>query len=161
MEINNFMGIPAHPLFVHLPIVLIPLLTLIVIVMAIKSDWREKYALPTAILAVLTAIATFLAAGAGEALQTRVEASKLIEDHAELGDQTKILTLVFALLLVGLVVAIRKNLAKFIVPLVMLSAVAGIVSSVWVARTGHAGAKSAWEDTPKTAPAGGGDADGG
>lgn len=159
MELDNFMGIPAHPLFVHLPIVLIPLLTLVVIVMAFKPDWREKYALATAIMAVVTAIATFLAAGAGESLEKRVEPSKLIEDHAELGDQTKILALVFALLLVGLVVAIRKNLAKFIVPLVMLSAVAGIVSTVWVARTGHAGAKSAWEDTPAKAPGGGGDAD--
>jgi len=124
MELDNFMGVPAHPLFVHLPIVLIPILTLIVIVMVVKPDWREKYALPTAVVAVLTAIATFLAAGAGEALEKRVEHSKLIEDHAELGDQTKILALLFALLLVGLVVAIRKNLTKFVMPLVLLSAVA-------------------------------------
>lgn len=158
MELDNFMGIPAHPLFVHLPIVLIPLLALFVIAMAIKPEWRDRYALPTAALAVITAICTFLAAGAGESLEKRVEPSSLIEEHAELGDQTKILALIFALLLVALVVAIRKNLAKFIVPLVMLSAVTGVVASVWVARTGHAGAKSAWEDTPK-APVGGGGGD--
>jgi len=44
--------------------------------------------------------------------------------------------------------------------LVILSSVAGIVTTVWVSRTGHEGAKAVWYFTPK-APAGGGDHDGG
>ncbi|MEY4069352.1 MAG: hypothetical protein RLZZ332_1688, partial [Actinomycetota bacterium] len=36
-------GIPSHPLFVHLPAVLIPLATLGVILMVVRPTWWQRY----------------------------------------------------------------------------------------------------------------------
>lgn len=152
MELDKVFGLPAHPLLVHAPIVLIPLLALWAIALAIKPEWRDRFATPTAIIGLGVMVMTIMAAGAGEKLQLRVGETPLIEEHAELGDQTKIIVLVFALLLVGIAVAIRRNMAQLVKPLVILAAVAGLVSTVWVVRAGHAGAKAVWQDIGKLTP---------
>lgn len=157
---NNISGLPAHPLLVHIPIVLIPVLALVAIAMVARPTWRAKLALPAAVGGVITLLFTLLAASAGENLEGRVGPDKLVKAHAELGDQTKVVMIVFALLLIGLAITeIRRrtagSLARFALPLSLLAAAGGIVSTVWVIRTGHAGAKSVWHDTPAVAKAGG------
>lgn len=156
MEIDKIAGLPAHPLFVHLPIVLIPLLAIWAVLLVIKPEWRERSARPLAIAVVIAAVATIIAAGAGEQLQKRVGEDDLVEKHAELGEQTRLLAILFAAAAVGVAIAIRRQMLRFITPLVLLTALLGVASTVWVARAGHAGAKSVWHevaDQPK--PSGG------
>jgi len=152
MELDKVFGLPAHPLLVHMPIILIPMLTLWVIALAIKPQWRDRLAMHTAAVGVFVMLATIAAAGAGEKFQLRVGDTKLVQDHADLGNQTKVIMIVFALILVGLAVAVRRSLTQFVKPLVILAAVAGLVTTVWVVRTGHAGAKAVWQETGKLAP---------
>lgn len=163
---NNIFGLPAHPLLVHVPIVLIPILALVALAMAVRPAWRGRLALPAAVAGVVTMIFTLLAAGAGEKLEGRVGPDRLVKAHAELGDQTKVIMIIFALLLIALAASeIRgrtaAGVARFALPLSLLAALGGIASTAWVVRTGHAGAKSVWHDTPAVAKAAGGDEGGG
>jgi hypothetical protein len=40
---DTLFGLPAHPLLVHMPIVLIPLAAIGVVVMLIKPAWHQRY----------------------------------------------------------------------------------------------------------------------
>ena len=159
MEIDTLFGLPAHPLFVHLPIVLIPLLTIWAIVLAVKPELRERQAKPLAAAVVLVAIATVFAAGAGEQLEKRVGEDSLVEKHAELGEQTRLIVLIFAAAAIALAVAVHRNMQRFLAGLAVTVAILGLVSTVWVTRTGHAGAKSVWSETADAPVAGDDDGD--
>ncbi len=104
MELNNIGALPAHPLIVHLPVVLVPLATVGAILMLIRPSWRERFGLPTAVLAVVAAIATQLAIGSGEALEERVEESKLVKAHAGIAEQARPWVFLFAIVMVAVVV---------------------------------------------------------
>jgi hypothetical protein len=64
-------GLPAHPLLVHIPVVLVPLLGVAVVVLALRPAWRARYGPAAAVSAVVTMVGAILAAGAGEALRDR------------------------------------------------------------------------------------------
>lgn len=152
---NNLFGVPAHPLLVHLPVVGIPVLAMLAVAMIVKPEWREKLAVPTAVLAVLMAAATILAAGAGESLQERVPNTELVRKHAELGDQLKAITIAFAAVLVAYAVLLKfkshdllRRLAPLLPALLAGCVLVGAVATVWDVRTGHAGAKAVWNQTP-------------
>jgi Ni/Fe-hydrogenase subunit HybB-like protein len=161
---NNLFGIPAHPLLVHLPVVGIPVLAMLAIAMIVKPEWRGKLAVPVAAFAVVLAGATILAAGAGESLQERVPNTELVRKHAELGDQLKVIMIVFAAFLVAYAVLLKfkshellRRLAPLL-PAVLVGCVfIGAVATVWDVRAGHAGAKAVWHGTPKAYVQGDGD----
>lgn len=147
MEVDTFFGLPAHPLLVHIPIVLIPILGLATIALAVNKDWRERYSVAAAVVGVGTMIMTILAAGAGEKLEERVGEDSLIRDHAELGEQTRLLMIIFAVVLVAMAVSVKRGSAKAAAWLSIAALVVGGLSTAWVVRTGHAGAKSVWQGT--------------
>ncbi|MFZ4519301.1 MAG: DUF2231 domain-containing protein [Microthrixaceae bacterium] len=104
MEIQTFGGLPAHPLFVHLPVVLVPLATIGALLMCIKPSWRRIYGIPTAVLAVIAAITTQLAIGTGEALEEMVPESRLVETHSQIAEQARPFIFLFALAVLAAVV---------------------------------------------------------
>ena len=61
IAISQLFGLPAHPLFVHVPVVLIPL-ALVTSVLATFKRFRREVLFATAVMAVLGA--TFLSLGA-------------------------------------------------------------------------------------------------
>lgn len=151
---NTFFGLPAHPLLVHIPVVLIPLLTIGVIAIAVRPDWREKHLRWMAVLGLLVMVATVAAASAGEYLEARVGDTPQLKTHTDLGGQTEAFMIAFGIVLALAALAqwrsaVTAKLARYVAPLVIVAAVAGTVTSVWVTRTGHAGAKSVWDETPK------------
>lgn len=152
MNIDKVFGLPAHPLLVHAPIILIPVLALVALALAVKPAWRERFALPTAIAGLGVMVLTVLAAGAGEQLQRRVGDTPLVREHADLGGQTEAIMIVFAVALMALALAVWKNVAALLLPLAIVAAVAGVAATVWVVRTGHAGAKAVWQDVGKLTP---------
>jgi len=136
MEINDIGGLPAHPLVVHLPVVLVP-------------------------LATVGATATQLATGSGESLEERVRESDLIETHSRIAEQARPWIFAFAVEPAvggsggGVAVATRPrtaapSAARMATAAIVLCAAGvglGAVSTVQVYRTGHSGARATWHDT--------------
>ncbi len=163
MEIETFFGLPAHPLMVHLPVVLIPLAGIIAIVFAFRPAWLDRYGWGLVVLSGIGALGGVLAAGSGESLsdmQRKAETAAR-EDHFELGEIARNLGLVF--FLVVLAVVLVRHLARrraategiwskanttaagvvFALALVLSAAAATITISA----AGHQGAKLVWQDS--------------
>ncbi len=160
MELERLFGLPAHPLLVHLPVVLIPLAGLIAIVFAFKPAWLDRFGWWLVGLTGVGMIGAILAAGSGEGLETlQGEAETAArEDHFELGELARTLSIVFFIVVLA-VVALRwyskKKAANggvwgfagsklgAIVAAVVLVVSAG--AATWtMAQAGHQGAKLAW-----------------
>ena len=73
-------GLPAHPLLVHVPIVLVPLATVLAL-LALWAPARRPALLAAAALSLLGAVGTYLAVGAGEHLEDRVGRTALVDDR--------------------------------------------------------------------------------
>lgn len=145
-------GVPAHPLLVHIPVVLIPLVAIAAVGAAIFPSWRERYGSAIVAVAFVGMVGAVLAASAGEDLREKAK-----YDHAEKGDLAKAMSIVLFLVLAAwlyLPVMIRWwnarkgsniSLPKWLAPVLMaLSVVVSVGSSYAVYDAGHSGAKSKW-----------------
>lgn len=165
MEISKITGIPAHPLFVHLPIMAIPLTALLVLVYVLRPGWRRGLIYPLGALTVLTVIGTVLAAGSGEKLEEMLpeadEARKILQEHTELGDQTQTIVIIFGIVTIAYLgldwlrmrqqsessqTGLLSTLMKAMMPLGVAAVLLGGMATVWDVRTGHSGAKSVWAE---------------
>ena len=59
---DTFFGLPAHPLLVHIPVVLVPLALVGVIVMVSRPSWWGRYEWATLVIAVAGAVGAVFAA---------------------------------------------------------------------------------------------------
>jgi hypothetical protein len=147
LKINKMLGLPAHVLFLHVPVVLVPIVCILITAMAVRPAWRAKWGLATALLATGTMIATELTVGAGEAFRDqRGESGAKLSQHAELGEQTRLLIIVLAIAFILLLVADQQlTLPAALAPVIAIAFTAlAILTIVWVARTGHLGAELAY-----------------
>lgn len=159
VELKQIGGLPAHPLLLHVPVVLIPILSGAAIALMVRPQWRRRYGLAVGALGVVALIFTVLAAGAGEAFRESrpIFASPALNEHAELGDQLKAVMFLFVgALLAFLAADLRKGpaflarLAEYLhrpgaerisrIGILLLA----VIALVWVVRTGHEGAEVAW-----------------
>jgi uncharacterized membrane protein len=174
--VNTIFGVPAHPLLVHIPVVLLPLAALGVVVMAIKPSWHERVRWAVLAIGTVGTIGAVLAADAGESFEQRIEAvegrqaARTWHDHAEQGDTAR----TFALLFLGALIvyvavpwwlarrARRSSAEQPTSPLpsalrgiriggAALALVAGTACVVTIVQAGHSGADAVWskyiEDT--------------
>jgi hypothetical protein len=100
IEIDEIFGLPAHPLLVHIPVVLIPT-ALVVLVIALWPAARRPALLGAAAMAAIGAIGTVLAVGAGDKLQDRVRETEQVEEHTEQGEQAELPAIAFGILAVA------------------------------------------------------------
>lgn len=156
MEIKSFFGVPAHPLFVHLPVVLTPLAAFTAVLM-FRRDWRKSFLWITVALSGVALLGAQLAVGSGEELEESVNESRALEMHADLGEVTRALIGIFFLVALALAVYeyVRGRrpenegsgpsvfIATAMTAVMVLS---GILATIWVVRAGHQGAKLTWED---------------
>jgi uncharacterized membrane protein len=154
MHIDSFFGVPAHPLFVHLPVVLTPL-ALVTAILAIRKSTRPTFLWITAALAGMAFAGAQFAVDSGEALEERVRESAGLELHANLGEATRTLIAVFfvvALLMAAYELymsrrgggsSVNTSIVRVLTVTMLLT---GALATTWVARTGHQGAKITWED---------------
>lgn len=176
--IDSIAGIPAHPLFVHIPVVLLPLAAILAIVWALVPRWRRALGPVTVVLAALGAAGAVLARSTGEAL---LQAKGFTEDnpgpvaeHAQWSLYATIagialFVLVALMLWLGrraagargaagrAAVGARSSAGHIAVRvLTVIAAVAVILATV---ETGHEGAKLTWNDKgeEQSAPAQPGD----
>ncbi len=167
MEIDRLFGLPAHPLIVHAPLVLIPLVAGLALALALRPVWLGRFGIPLALGCIVLSVLCILATGSGEKLESHLAESDLIERHAELGEQLRNIVFLFTALVIGFVGydrVQRRGRALPAIGMTMLAVLVGasaIGATVWDIRAGHAGAKASWSDTPTgTRPAGGEEGDG-
>ena len=157
-------GIPAHVLFVHLVVVLVPLTALALILCAAWPSIMRRFGLALPVLALVSLVSVPLATNAGDWLERHVDKDALVRKHAELGDQ--LLPWAIGLLLLaaavwwtyrrganrtpdevestgGTAAAVRAPLR---IVAAVLSLVIGVGAGVQVYRIGDSGAKAAWHD---------------
>ncbi|MER6124099.1 DUF2231 domain-containing protein [Streptomyces sp. NPDC001795] len=79
-------GLPAHVLFVHFVIVLVPLSALALVISAVWSRAARRLGLILPVLAFVTLVTVPLTTQAGEWLERHVDSDTLVRRHAELGD---------------------------------------------------------------------------
>lgn len=168
--------LPAHPLLVHAPVVLVPLALIALVAMAVRPAWQRAGGAVVA-LAVAAMVASVLATRSGEALEEELEDTGMtlgstLRDHAEMGDRVPLLVGVFLLLVIAWYVLARRarraaaaaegepatdpaagpNRGPGSVPraavvgVLVASVLAGVVATASVIRTGHSGASSVWGD---------------
>ncbi len=164
---NSLFGLPAHPLIVHAPVVLLPLAAIGVFVTLAKPAWYFRYRWALLIVGLMGAFGAILAASSGEGFEEQVErgsnqtARVLIHDHAESGELARTVAIVFAVVLIGYVVlpwllARRAGVEEdgpqpagpsWLRPVLMVAvAIAAIGSTITIIDAGHSGAESVWND---------------
>jgi uncharacterized protein YjeT (DUF2065 family) len=163
--LEEFMGVPAHPLIVHIPVVFIPLLALLAVVYALVPMVRSHTRWVLGLLAIAAPIGALLAKLSGDALSDRMQERNLItpdflpriEEHGDLGNMTLYATIALAVVTLALVYFVGPRVAATaaggadssrMLSLVLagLAVVAAGVSLYYVVRTGDTGAKNVWED---------------
>ena len=97
-------GVPTHPLIVHIPVVMVPLALVAVIAYFFAPPWRRPLAWVAGVLAAGGAFGAVLAASSGEDLRARVQESRALADHAEMGDTARLLAFIFFVFVAALVV---------------------------------------------------------
>jgi uncharacterized membrane protein len=150
-------GLPAHPLLVHLPIVLTPLLGVAVVVFAVRRPWRARFGWILAAVGAVLVIAVQFAVTSGQELLKNAPQFQgaPIEEHQNRGETSRIYVIVLLVLLVAMAWfdrwtarAERQQLA-WVAPvswvLAIASAVVAILTVYWMIKTGHQGAKVTWE----------------
>jgi uncharacterized membrane protein len=173
LALTSLFGLPAHPLLVHIPVVLIPLGALGAVLMC----WpRLRHALGWWVcgLVLLAGVATQLAISTGEGLEEHVRETDLVETHIRIGENVRPWLLLMFLTLVGVMVvdrlvrrgstAERPDGPRWTksagVVLAALSIVFSAMSVYWIYRIGHSGSKAVWHPTQVKIDAGASRGDG-
>jgi uncharacterized membrane protein len=156
MSLNTIFGLPAHALFVHVAVVFVPLASVGLILAGLRADWRRTYALPATVLAVIGAIAAFIAQQSGGPLRRAIRtAARTAGQQADFKGHPGQGNLAFLLaMLLGLAAVIfwwvgrsdrryrtRMYFASYIAVVVVATAA---TASMIIA--GHSGATLVWHD---------------
>lgn len=149
---NVVNGLPAHALWLHLVVVLVPLTALLEIVCGLWRPARGGQLMwLTLALAVATMVVTPITVNAGEWLyDLRKKPSPILQEHAERGGTMVYFAAAMLVVAVGLVVLRvverrsdkRRLLAHLVAAIIALAV--GVSSTIQVYRTGDAGAQSVW-----------------
>ena len=140
-------GVPLHPLFLHLPIVLIPITALLTVAFLVPR-WRWSLRWPVAVLAVVCAAGSYATVESGERLRDRLplegEFARAIDLHETWGRRVLIAAIVMAVLAVVAAVVVTRT-AGFAATLVaILLAVSGVTAAALTYETGDRGSRAVW-----------------
>jgi drug/metabolite transporter (DMT)-like permease len=160
--VETILGLPAHPLLVHVAVALVPLAALGVLVTAFWPKARAKLAWAIVVVALLGFLGAFFAQESGEYLEERVSRTELLSDHTELGETGTFaagLVLAGALGLAGFDSYARRTRARLGekaasasrlrpmgIAVSVLAVILVVAGSVQIYRIGHSGAKATWDD---------------
>ena len=159
-----YSDLPAHPLFVHVPVILIPATVVAALVFVVRTDWLGRYGIALALTSIVAMSSIFLTMQAGAALRGALnlqgEAAKLISEHSQAAHILAIVYVVFTAVLIltfagyrisggrptGLHIvdgplSSRSLFTALRVALVLVAIGAGYMTF----RTGDLGAKAVWQ----------------
>jgi hypothetical protein len=156
-------GLPAHPLFIHVPVVLIPICVLAALACAARPGLLDRYGIPICAVAIIAMSSIFLAMQAGGALRGALhlhgEAAHLIAEHSSAATVLAIaFTALTALLILtfsahrisggaptGLAIADTVLGSAIVYALLrVLLVVFALIAAYYVFRVGDLGAKAVW-----------------
>ncbi len=106
LAITSFRGLPAHPLFAHVPVVLIPLAALGAVAMLWPSV-RDKIGWYVVGMVFVAGIFSQLTISAGQSLQEYVRETELLHDHTRMGENIRPWVLLMFLALAGVMLLAR------------------------------------------------------
>ena len=157
MELTTLFGLPAHPLLVHIPIVLLPLVGVGAIAIAVSSSTRQRFGTAVLVLASVAFVGTLLAAGSGESLVESVDSSAALRKHVDLARAMRPLAFVLLLAIGGIVLIDQlkrrgKPLPQWVprwtgTALGATTIVLAVVTTGWLVAVGHNGAEATWGHT--------------
>lgn len=157
MEITTLFGLPAHPLLVHIPIVLLPLVGIGAIAIAVSANARRRFGTAVLALAGVAFIGTLLAAGSGESLVESVDSSAALRKHVDLARAMRPLAFVLLLAIGGIVLLDQLRRRAKPTPQWMprwtgtalgaVTIVLAVVTTGWLVAVGHNGAAATWSHT--------------
>jgi hypothetical protein len=156
-------GLPAHPLFVHVPVILIPTTIVVGIVFMVRPEWLVRYGIALALVSIVAMSSIFLTMQAGGALRGELHlqgrAASLISEHSHAASILAIVYVAFTAILIvafaacrisggmptglGIVdrmLSSRSTFNMLRILLVVLALGAGFMTF----RTGDLGAKAVW-----------------
>ena len=156
-------GLPAHPLFVHVPVILIPTTIVTAIVFMVRPEWFGRWGIALALVSIVAMSSVFLTMQAGAALSHALhlhgEASELISEHSQAAHILAIVYTAFTAVLIvafaamrisggrptGLALADRPLSSPAVfTTLRALVVVLAIVAGFMTFRTGDLGARAVW-----------------
>jgi hypothetical protein len=154
LRITSIFGLPAHIFFVHIPVVLVPLVAVGTVLM-VWTPLRRRLGWALVVLAGLAVVATVLATKSGSALKRYVVRTSLVRQHTHIGGNLTIWVVLLFVLLAAEVVwdhlgqrspeRVSLGFSRGItVVLCVLSILVASVSVYWVYKIGHSGARAAW-----------------
>jgi uncharacterized membrane protein len=100
-------GLPAHPLIVHAPLVLIGLTLLLGLLYVVVPPIRSKTDWALVLLALAGPVSALLATVSGERLAVRLGGSEAITQHEKWGELTRNVSAVLLVVVLALVVVDR------------------------------------------------------
>jgi uncharacterized membrane protein len=170
-DLTSISGLPAHPLFVHIPVVLIPLGA----IGAVAMLWprvRDRIGWVVVGIVFVAGIATQLAISSGKDLEDHVRESALLREHTRMGENIRPWVLLMFLALLGVMVVARlrrrrpdvsgppagRDVLKIVgILLSACSIVFAGMATYWIYRIGHSGSKAVWAPTQVKIDKGGGE----
>jgi Predicted membrane protein (DUF2231) len=168
LALTSISGLPAHPLFAHIPVVLIPLAA----IGAVAMLWprvRDRIGWVVVGIVFVAGITTQLAVSSGQSLKEYVRESQLVRDHTRMGENVRPWVLLMFLALVGVMLVARVARRRAAAPegrdplavagivLAALSIVFSGMATYWVYKIGHSGSKAVWAPTQLKIDKGGGE----
>ena len=172
-----YSGLPAHPLFLHVPVILIPVATIWALVLVARPRWFVSSGVWLGAVTVVALAGTFLTIGAGDALRSALHLNggfgpaALIARHAHAASILRLLLIAFTAVLIVALLAHRVAAgmetgragldAMLRGPVVAVSlrvalAVLAIACAYFVFHTGDLGAKAVWQGRLQGGGPGGG-----
>ena len=150
---DTIFGLPVHALVIHAVVVLVPLCSAAVVVMAVSATWR----LPVLLLLLGAAGSSRVAKESGEALLRRLRLTgDLIGRHVTLGNSAPYVVFAFCgLYVVWFWFSRPSNTVAAATParlklLLIVTAAFGVFALGWVVATGHAGSQTVWSQIVKS-----------
>jgi hypothetical protein len=157
-------GLPAHPLIIHVPVVLIPCSVLGAIACIVHPAWLKRYGVLLCVVAIVAMSSIFLAMQAGAGLEGVLHlqgpAAHLISEHSQAAHILAVVFTVFTAVLIltfsaeriageagptGLTIADRLLAApRVALALKVALVVLAVVSAFMVYRVGDLGARAVW-----------------
>lgn len=141
---DDFFGLPAHPLLVHAVVVLVPLVAAGMVLAVAKDLWAERLRLVLSVLAGSSAVAALLARSSGESLLARVPSSPEVARHAAVSDGLALFVVGAAALVLAWAWAQSQGRSSRVIGVV--AAAGWLAATVWTVLAGHSGAVSVWGD---------------
>ena len=142
MEIN---GLPAHPLLVHLVVVLLPLTAAGAILVSVWPAAQRKLTFLIPLGAVVGALAVPITTRAGNDLADKLGNPPFIEQHESYGDQVLPWAIALAVTTLAQWFYLRRGTATVPrVVLALLVVASAVGTATLVALTGDSGAQAVW-----------------